>query len=1563
MAFGQLTGLEISKSGPTGTIRPGDRVAFTITYYNNGGIKAIDAVITDQLPGPEFFTYDNSFPEGNYNAADQTITWDSGNLPTLGALGNTQQTIIISGWAGKKYAGDTQYDPDSYYMPASGTNTITNSATISCDGWSSSTATAEVAVDQDCGVSLPGDLAGEVKSSGGSELIYQLVVTNSGNITDKFTIVAQLGTGPDPTQGTIYRQILDENLNPVSTLSSTPTWTTPYLLPGESYVFYIKLHVDQSPANEWDYTDVTATSNYNSMCADTTSFDTLILNPKGPAISFNKIASPQPVQAGELLTYRLYIANQGDDAQSVVVTENYDNANVEFVSATPAPTTGNNIWALGTVLRNSNQQIVITVRVKRDIPNQTVSTNTATLAYSYNGTQTKSASTSTTILSGADLVVTKSADKNTAVPGDEVTYTLTLRNIGNFPATNVQIIDDYDQVNCAVTANPDGGTDDPVAGTLTFELGTIPSASGTYTLTYTTTINSTGFSASTEVLNTVIARTDDPEKDYSNNRAFWAVNVSLLSDLYVIKEGPGEVSAGEPFSYSLTYGNLGFLAINGVEIRDDLPEGMVYVGSSPAGSYDPVTGTVTWAIGDLAIDESGTLTLTVTAGCDLIGTVTNSVEIYNTENYNEYSEENNTDFHATQVADTEAPVISTEAVNNQHLGCNPYVIEPVFSGLDNCDGIFTPIVHTAGDFPYDGHCDRYQTWTATYTDAAGNLAKEVSITYIWTEDPIAPQIITPAESGDLGCNPDVVTPVFTIKADPAGCILSSEIDVATAGPVADTEGCGWSQSWTAAITDNCGNVATPVTITYTWTVDTEKPVITLLGDTEVSVCLGDDYTDAGATALDSCSGVLTPTVAGEVNTAVTGTYTLTFTVTDGCGNVATAVTRSVVVHPLPEPVISGPEVVCPASATVFSAPEGMVSYLWSVEGATISGTNTGASVMVVAGTECSSTFALNLTVTSPFGCSGITSQTVTVNVAHDFTMPEDDGLIIACASELAEPEWPEVRDACGALLTPAAPVIGTTPGCEGDVTYEYVYTDCAGHVHTWTYTYTIEVEPFAAITPTTDVVACVDDIVVPTPPVVKDNCGNLLTPVAGTAPTAPECEGEMVYTWTYTDCEGNQQTYTHTVNIEFEDFTMPANTMTTVACVDDIIVPDPPVVEDKCGHLLIAVPGEDPGIPSCGESAVYTWTYEDCAGFLHTFTHTITLQDNEFPEIDCPENISLLLPSGTTSTTVSIVLATATDNCGAEVEWVRGDAKALTDPYPLGVTSILWSATDECGNVSTCTSTVTITDRSVVSGTVFHDTNRMNDNTVNGTGVNPGDLLLANLVDQSGNVVNSMLVNANGTYSFANVLAGVYTVQISVNQGIMGSAMPVTLLPAHWIHTGEHLGAGTGSDGTSNGLLSITVDGDSNVPEANFGIVKLPDLTTTLTATKNVMNGITSFDLIIRITELNSVNTDGMITLRLPKDIRWTLDGPFDTALTMLGSVTVHNSQWIYDGSDLNYHIFTSNAVINAGSFSAIGIKVIFDPQNARGTYTITSQLQSFSGGEMRVNNNADAEKLDYFPN
>ncbi|MBK9983603.1 MAG: hypothetical protein IPP15_14690 [Saprospiraceae bacterium] len=32
------------------------------------------------------------------------------------------------------------------------------------------------------------------------------------------------------------------------------------------------------------------------------------------------------------------------------------------------------------------------------------------------------------------------------------------------------------------------------------------------------------------------------------------------------------------------------------------------------------------------------------------------------------------------------------------------------------------------------------------------------------------------------------------------------------------------------------------------------------------------------------------------------------------------------------------------------------------------------------------------------------------------------------------------------------------------------------------------------------------------------------------------CEGDITYTWTYTDCEGNTQDYVHTITIEYQPF-------------------------------------------------------------------------------------------------------------------------------------------------------------------------------------------------------------------------------------------------------------------------------------------------------------------------------------------------------------------------------------------------------------------------------------------
>src|SRR5678809_207136 len=95
----------------------------------------------------------------------------------------------------------------------------------------------------------------------------------------------------------------------------------------------------------------------------------------------------------------------------------------------------------------------------------------------------------------------------------------------------------------------------------------------------------------------------------------------------------------------------------------------------------------------------------------------------------------------------------------------------------------------------------------------------------------------------------------------------------------------------------------------------------------------------------------------------------------------------------------------------------------------------------------------------------------------------------------------------------------TTPSpiaCNGDMVYTFTYTDCAGHTHNWTYTYTISVPDFTLPANGSSTVNCPSDAVAPTPPVVNDACGKAIVPVGGTVPTAPACNGNMVYTFTYT---------------------------------------------------------------------------------------------------------------------------------------------------------------------------------------------------------------------------------------------------------------------------------------------------------------------------------------------------------------------------------------------------------------------------------------------------------------
>ena len=79
--------------------------------------------------------------------------------------------------------------------------------------------------------------------------------------------------------------------------------------------------------------------------------------------------------------------------------------------------------------------------------------------------------------------------------------------------------------------------------------------------------------------------------------------------------------------------------------------------------------------------------------------------------------------------------------------------------------------------------------------------------------------------------------------------------------------------------------------------DTTAPTISLTGSATIELAVGDTFTDPGATASDDVDGNLTNSisVSGSVDTSTTGTYTLTYSVSDAAGN-STTVNRTVIVN-------------------------------------------------------------------------------------------------------------------------------------------------------------------------------------------------------------------------------------------------------------------------------------------------------------------------------------------------------------------------------------------------------------------------------------------------------------------------------------------------------------------------------------------------------------------------------------------------------------------------------------------------------------------------------------------
>jgi uncharacterized repeat protein (TIGR01451 family) len=67
----------------------------------------------------------------------------------------------------------------------------------------------------------------------------------------------------------------------------------------------------------------------------------------------------------------------------------------------------------------------------------------------------------------------------------------------------------------------------------------------------------------------------------------------------------GCVNTGDTLSYTISYENQHWEALDGVVILDYLPIGAEYVSASDGGVYDPAAHTVTWLLGTVHMDGAG----------------------------------------------------------------------------------------------------------------------------------------------------------------------------------------------------------------------------------------------------------------------------------------------------------------------------------------------------------------------------------------------------------------------------------------------------------------------------------------------------------------------------------------------------------------------------------------------------------------------------------------------------------------------------------------------------------------------------------------------------------------------------------------------------------------------------------------------------------------------------------------------------------------------------------------------------------------------------------------------
>ena len=319
--------------------------------------------------------------------------------------------------------------------------------------------------------------------------------------------------------------------------------------------------------------------------------------------------------------------------------------------------------------------------------------------------------------------------------------------------------------------------------------------------------------------------------------------------------------------------------------------------------------------------------------------------------------------------------------------------------------------------------------------------------------------------------------------------------------------------------------------------------------------------------------------------------------------------------------------------------------------------------------------------------------TQTINVV-DNTAPvlsNCPGPITVQCSSIPAPATPNATDNCD--LTPTITMTQTTTAgsCPQryTLTRTWTATDDCGNSSSCSQVITVQdTQPPVITCPQWIAVQCLADVPAANPALVTavDNCDPApVKTFVGDVSNGQTCPETITRTYRATDACGNSATCTQTIIVDDTNppvVTCPADI--SVQCVADVPTPNTASVSatDNCDPNPVIVWLSDQIAPgTCPKIITRTYKATDDCGNIGTCTQAITVWDQTPPVITCPPNTSI--NCGESSDPSNTGYATATDNCTASGSIVI----TYNDVFNGGITRT-WTATDQCGNQSTCLQTI-----------------------------------------------------------------------------------------------------------------------------------------------------------------------------------------------------------------------------------------------------------------------------------